>query len=54
MLFNKLFYLDLPMTKESKDNTTYDKKYYPHLLSIPLDIRLKDPSENDIADEYDP
>ena len=38
----------------SKDNTTYDKDYYPHLLSIPLDIRLKDPSGNDIPGEYDP
>ena len=38
----------------SKNNTTYDKDYYPHLLSILLDKRLKDPSGNDIPDEYDP
>ena len=33
---------------------THDKDYYPHLLSIPLDKTLKDPSGNDIPDEYDP
>ena len=32
----------------------YDKDYYPHLLSITLDKRLKDPSGNDVTDEYDP
>ena len=33
---------------------TYDKDYFPRLLSIPLDIRLKDPSGNGVPDEYDP
>ena len=32
----------------------YDNDYFPHLLSIPLDKRLKDPSGNDVPYEYDP
>ena len=38
----------------SENNEKQNKNYFPHLRNIPLDIRLKDPSGNEIPDEFDP